>query len=216
MTVSLAEDLLLLGYEDDGTPTPDSGTLDYGLAGAVLVELATARRIKLAGGRVRVDKTETGAGDPILDHGLQRITGYGREAKPGELLDAIRGGLRDLVLDRLVDRGVLLREQRRVLLVPLPRFPSATGGEPPAETETRARLTALIDGGTTDERTHTLATLALAAGLTSSAFPGVPRADVERCLAALPEPWQSTAVRELLDEVQVSIIATTTMFMTGS
>jgi len=214
MTVNLAEDLLLLGYEDDGSPTPDAGTLDYGLAGAVLVELAGAGRISLAGGRVRLDEPAT-TGDPVLDHGLRAITGYGREATPAELLDAIRGGLRDLVLDRLVARGVLRREPHRILLVPLPRFPSATGGQPPAETATRARLSAFVDGGKPDPRTHTLATLAVAAGLTASAFPGTARGDVERRLAAQPQPWPAAAVREILDEVQVSIIAITTMFMTG-
>lgn len=214
MTVDLAEDLLLLGYQDDGQPTPDSGTLDYGLAGAVLVELAGAGRITLAGGRVQVDDpAETG--DPVLDHGLRRITGYGREATPGELLDAIRGGLRDLVLDRLVTRGVLLREQHRILLVPFPRFPSATGGEPPPETATRSKLTAFVEGEPADDRTRTLATLAIATGLSESAFPGIHRSEVERRLAGQAEPWPAAAVREILDEVQVSIIATTTMFMTG-
>ncbi|MEV0715179.1 GPP34 family phosphoprotein [Asanoa sp. NPDC050611] len=219
MSVNLAEDLLLLGYEDDGTPTADSGTLDYGLAGAVLVELAADGRIRLAGGRVHVDET-TGAtaqtGDPVLDHGLRRISGYGRPATPSELLDAVRSGLRDLVLDGLVARGVLRREPHRFLLIPLPRFPSANGGQPAAETATRARLEALGRGEPTDARTHTLATLAVAAGLTASAFPGVARATVERRLAELPEPWPVAAVREILDEVQLSIIAITTMFLTGS
>ncbi|WP_203706999.1 GOLPH3/VPS74 family protein, partial [Asanoa iriomotensis] len=211
------EDLLLLGYQDDGTPTQDAGTLDYGLAGAVLVELAAAGRISLSGGRVSVTDPKA-TGDPVLDHGLRRITGYGREATPGELLDGIRGGLRDLVLDGLVARGVLRREPHRVLLVPLPRYPSANGGQPDAETATRAKLDLLVKGEPTDTRTHTLATLALATGLTASAFPGVARATVERRLAEVSEPaepWPVAAVREILDEVQVSIIAITTMFMTS-
>jgi hypothetical protein len=215
MSVNLAEELLLLGYEDDGTPTFDSGTLDYGLAGAVLVELAGAGRVRLDRGRVRVDRPGP-TGDPVLDHGLRAIASYGRDATPGELLDGLRSGLRDAVLDRLIDRGVLRRERHRVLLVPRTRFPSTNGGEPAPETETRGRLAALMTGAPTDARTHALATLALAAGLTASAFPGLARADIERRLAALPDPWPVAAVRTLLDEVQVSIIAITTMFMTGS
>ncbi|WP_203719436.1 GOLPH3/VPS74 family protein [Asanoa siamensis] len=215
MTVNLAEDLLLLGYEDDGTPTPDSGTLDYGLAGAVLVELALEGRIRLAAGRVHVDEPAF-TGDRVLDHGLDRITGYGRDATPGELLDGIRGGLRDRVLEGLVARKVLRRETHRILLVPHPRFPSATGGQPPVETETRARLTAFVNGGPADPRTHALATLAVAAGLTASAFPDTPRTQIERRLAEQgPEPWPAATVREILDEIQIAIVAITTMFMTG-
>jgi hypothetical protein len=214
MTVNLAEDLLLLGYEDDGTPTPDSGTLDYGLAGAVLVELAARGRIRLAGGRVQVgDATDTG--DPVLDHGLRRIAGYGRTATPTDLLDAVRCGLRDLVLDGLVARGVLRREPQRGPLVPLPRFPSANGGQPAAEAATRERLDAFVAGGRADARTHALAALAVAVGLTASAFPGVARGTVERRLAEQPAQWSTNEAREILDEVQVAIIAITTMFLTG-
>ena len=203
MTATLAEELVLLAYADDGTPNPDSSALDYGLAGAVLVELAAAGRIGPADGKVRIaDPAPTG--HPALDHGLTRITGYGRPATPGELVDAIRGGLRDIVLDALVARGILRRAHRRFRQT---KFPATTGAQ---KTATRAHLTAFLDGEQADA--HTLAALAVAAGLTASTFPDADADTVKRRLATRKEPWPATAVRELL-EIQTS---TATMFIAGS
>src|SRR5690606_11041965 len=78
----LAEDILLLLTEDQtGKAVVDTSTLELALAGAVLLELALAGRVDVAGpgeavkpGRVVV-RDAAPAGDPLPDPALPRIAG---------------------------------------------------------------------------------------------------------------------------------------------
>src|SRR5689334_11165290 len=82
MSMSLAEDFLLLAYADDGTPLTDGMRLDNGLGGALLLDLAMAARIDVADKRVVVlDATPTG--DRLADQALERIAGSERNRRPG-------------------------------------------------------------------------------------------------------------------------------------
>jgi hypothetical protein len=68
----IADELLLLAYDDDGTAVAGSPALDYALAGAVLADLALDGRIDLVDRRVSVTDA-TPLGDPVLDVALARI-----------------------------------------------------------------------------------------------------------------------------------------------
>src|SRR5690348_2558616 len=67
----LATDLLLLALDDErGTVLPEAGIgLDYGLAGAVVTELALLGRLQVDG--ERVSATGTATDDPLLDDALR-------------------------------------------------------------------------------------------------------------------------------------------------
>ena len=71
--VALAEELLLLAYDDEtGKATMPRISLDLGMAAAVLVELALAGRVAYADGNLAVvDPTPTG--EPIADAVLAKI-----------------------------------------------------------------------------------------------------------------------------------------------
>ncbi len=77
--VSLADEIALLAYDEDGSTHGMAAHLDVGLAGALLLELALARRIDVAHGHVVVvDQTPTG--DALSDAALGRIAGDRKSA----------------------------------------------------------------------------------------------------------------------------------------
>ncbi|WBB73607.1 GPP34 family phosphoprotein [Micromonospora sp. WMMD1128] len=213
----LTDELVLLAYDDGGANRLGRPHLDYGLAGALLLELALARRVEVADKRLVVtDPTPTGV--PLLDEALATV-GAGRPRKPKDWIGKLSKGLPDRVLDGLVGAGVLRRESDRVLLVfPRTRYPSPTGAEPAAETAARERMVAaLVGNGPVDARTAALLTLARAVGLDRKLFRELPK---ERVKARLNEiaagDWASAAVKKAIDEMQAAVIVATTVASTAA
>ncbi|MGC4894369.1 GOLPH3/VPS74 family protein [Micromonospora sp. DT31] len=218
----LTDELVLLAYDDDGTTRLGSPHLGYGLAGAVLLELALAGRVEVSDRKLVVtDPAPTGV--PLLDEALTGV-GAGRPRKPADWIGKLARGLPDRVLDGLVDAGVLRRESDRVLLVfPRTRYPSPTGAEPAVETAARERMAAALTGnGPVDERTAALLTLTCAVGLDRKIFRELPK---ERVKARMDEiaagDWASGAVKKAIDEMQAALLvtitaATTVTLLSGS
>ncbi|MEU4442500.1 GPP34 family phosphoprotein [Actinosynnema sp. NPDC050801] len=207
--LTLAEELALLAYEDDGSRRLGQPALGYGLAGALLVELALAERIDVIDKKVVV-LDPAPVGHVVLDRALTRIAGE-KPRKPAHWIEKLGKKLTDQVLDGLVAAGVLRREQDRVLLVfPRTRFPTPDGAQPPAEVDARARMTAAITGdGPVDPRTAALCALVKAVGYDRKVFAGLPRAVVRRRLKTITEgDWAAAAVRKAIEEVQSAIVAT--------
>ncbi len=207
----LTDELVLLAYDDDGTNRLGSPHLGYGLAGAVLLELALARRVEVADKRLVVaDPAPTGV--PLLDEALATV-GSGRPRKPKDWIGKLARGLPERVLDGLVDAEVLRRESDRVLLVfPRTRYPSPTGAQPPAETAARERMAAaLTTDGPVDARTAALLTLTRAVGLDRKIFRELPK---ERVKARMDEiaagDWASAAVKKAIEEMQAALLVAMT------
>lgn len=168
----LATDLLLLALDDArGTVLPQAALgLDYGLAGAIVMDLALR-------GHLRVDgdvATTTGPAtdDTLLDDALRTIA-----ATPGKTLahwvghlSRDLGGPRQRLLDRLVAQGTLAKRERRVLLV----FHQKVYPERDARVEhdIRAKVdAALLHGATPDAQTACLIHLATACRVTDAIYP---------------------------------------------
>lgn len=155
--IALAEELLLLGYDDQtGKATGSRIGLDLGMAAAVLVDLALVGRIAFGDGSlVALDPTPTG--DPIADEVLARVA-TDTPHTPAQWLQRLRHGLRTRVLADLVSRGVMRDEDETALgVIHLHRYPSADRAP---ELEVRARLAAALTADDKpDERTAALATL---------------------------------------------------------
>ncbi|MFB9234732.1 GPP34 family phosphoprotein [Plantactinospora siamensis] len=211
-SLTLADELALLSYDVDGRSQVGRPTLDYALAGAVVLELTLAGRLDLADGRVRVaDPAPTG--HPVLDAALSRAADERRPQKPKDLVNRLSKGLLDQVLDGLVAAGVLERRQERVLgLIPRTRFPSPHGVEPQAETEARQRLTAaVLADGPVEPRTAALCGLVRAAGMERKVFPDQSRRQVNARLAEISAgDWASDATRRVIQEMQAATIAAIT------
>lgn len=203
MRPSLLEELLLIAYSDQGSLKASAGVVDYGLAGAVLMELMLAGRLTLTKRAVTVVSDEP-TGDPLLDEALTRIR-TSRRTSPRKWVLTLRHGLRKRVLERLVARGVLRREKRRVLLVlPQIRYPSATGMTPAPEIDARQRLRAIVAGtGPVDPRTAALGALVQATGLDREVFPDLPdRERKHRLATVVASGWPDQAVQQAIKDLQ--------------
>ncbi|WP_343444225.1 GOLPH3/VPS74 family protein [Micromonospora schwarzwaldensis] len=89
----LTDELVLLAYDDAGANRLGRPHLDYGLAGAVLLELALAGRVEVADKRLVVtDPSPTGV--PLLDEALATV-GDGRPRKPKDWIGKLAKGLPD-------------------------------------------------------------------------------------------------------------------------
>jgi Golgi phosphoprotein 3 (GPP34) len=207
MTLRLADELLLLVYDDAGSMQASAQVVDYGLAGALLMELMLAERLAVPDKRLVVTDPSP-VGDPLADQALARIAADRRGRKPKDWVGPLSGGLRERVLDRLVDAGLLRREEDRVLWVfPRTRFPSASGAEPLPEGEARRRLLAAVDAsGPVDERTAALCALVRAVGIERIAVPDRPRREVRDRFQEIVEiSWPADAVRKAITEMEAAV-----------
>ncbi|MBO0829198.1 MAG: GPP34 family phosphoprotein [Streptosporangiales bacterium] len=211
--LTLAEELALLGYDDESGKQVGGMFVSYGLAGALLAELALLRRIELTDKRVAVtDPSPTG--DALLDDALRRVAEHpGR--RPARWVDVLRKGVERAVLDRLVASGYLRREEGRALfVVPVTRYPAGAGT---AERDARLRLAdAVRPGSTPDQRTVTLALLAHACGMDAQAFPGVAKKVLHRRLDELAAgDWAAQATMRAVEVVRAALLTATTTAATS-
>ncbi|WP_433089218.1 GOLPH3/VPS74 family protein [Dactylosporangium sp. CA-052675] len=214
MKNGLADDFLLLALDDHGKNLIGDLRLNYGLAGAVLLDLALAGRVDIAEDRVAV-RDATPTGDPVADEALARIAAEEKPRKADAWIQPLADGLRAKVLDRQIEAGVLRKEQDRVLWVfPRTRFASATGSQPAAETAVRAELTAAIDGngdedGEVPARAAALIGLVQVSGLAEEVFPGRAREELQGRLDAITAGNRAAdAVRQTVRRIQAVIGST--------
>jgi hypothetical protein len=210
----IAEDLLLLMYDDEtGKPITGSPGLDFALAGAVLIELTLQNKLDITGpdtgekpGRLKVlDGTPTG--DPILDERLSFVVNKpGR--KPKDQIRRLSKNLRDQLLTRLAERGVLQAEEGRVLgLFPVTRWPAKDARH---EAEVRAQLESVLKIGTTpDERTGALIALMSALNVVPKVVTDAvdKRALRRRAKEIADSDWAADAVKKAVAEMQAAVAA---------
>ncbi|RUL92665.1 GPP34 family phosphoprotein [Verrucosispora sp. FIM060022] len=154
--VPLAEELLLLAYDDEtGKATMPRISLDLGMAAAALIELALAGRIAYDDGALTVvDPTPTG--EPVIDDVLARIAADTPHS-PSSWVQRLRHGLRDRILGDLCEHGVVRDvDETELGFIHVHRYPVLDRS---VEADTRQRLTAALTGAPPDERTAALATL---------------------------------------------------------
>lgn len=143
---SLAGDaFLLLLDERTGKPVPDWWQLDRVLAGAILADLESARRItvssrfvdSLQGLSVLVVNREP-TGDDVLDQALKRLDETRSAPSCVQAIDAVAPGALRPLLDQLTTAGFLRVRRRRILgIFPATRYEAL---RPEYGTELRAEL----------------------------------------------------------------------------
>nr|WTA68539.1 GPP34 family phosphoprotein [Micromonospora sp. NBC_00855] len=182
--VALAEELLLLAYDDTtGKATMPRISLDLGMAAAVLVELALAGRIAYADGSLTViDPTPTG--EPFSDDVLNRIAADTPHT-PASWVQRLRHGLRDRILADLCRQGVVRDiDETELGFIHVHRYPVV---DTSVEAETRQRLAEALTGAAApDERTAALATLVVVLRMESAlGVSGEAAADARRRLTEI-------------------------------
>ncbi|MBM0232897.1 GPP34 family phosphoprotein [Micromonospora sp. STR1_7] len=179
--VALAEELLLLAYDDQtGKATMPRISLDLGMAAAVLVELALANRIAYDDGSLTVvDPTPTG--EPVADEVLGRIAADTPHT-PASWVQRLRHGLRDRILGDLCAQGVVRDvDETELGFIHVHRYPVLDRS---VEADTRQRLAEALTGAAApDERTAALATLVVVLRMeTALGVSGETAADARRRL----------------------------------
>ncbi len=155
--LTLPEEILLLLLDDETgrfvgpvaglQPGAGAGPLgrSYALAGAVLMELALRSKIDTDPEQLLLVDAEP-TGDALLDRYLARIAeGETKDARAW-VFDLSQDGatIEETALDRLVERGILRRVEKRVLWVfKTRRYPMVDGVE---EREVRTRIVELLKG----------------------------------------------------------------------
>lgn len=144
MKLTMPEEIMLLLLDDKtgrpiGLPAPAG---DYAIASAILMQLSLDNRIDTDPERLMVTSHKP-SGDPVLDEALTMIsTNLGMRDSRHWIVEIGRQGdhYRAMILDRLVAKGVLKKEEGRFLWVfPDRRYPKAAEGETEV-LEVRARL----------------------------------------------------------------------------
>jgi hypothetical protein len=121
MSLTLVEEIILLTLDDnDGTFVPLAEySLEIALGAAVLMDLALQDRIDTDLTRLMVTD-DTPTGDDLLDTVLAEIKSSTESQYIAQWLERLSRdweSLRESALDRLVDRGILRKDQKRFLWV---------------------------------------------------------------------------------------------------
>lgn len=210
----LATDLLLLALDDErGTVLPQAAIgLDYGLSGALAMELALRGCLHMEDERVFTSGTSTD--DVVLDDALRVIA-----ATPGKTLEHwVRhlprevAGLRQRLLDRLVAQGTLAMREKRVLLV----FHQKVYPERDARVEhdIRAKVdAALLHGATPDAQTACLIHLAAACKVTDAIYPHNQHKAIKARIATLDDAGTAgaNAVAGLVAQAETAAVTAAMM-----
>jgi hypothetical protein len=203
--VSLAEDLYLLaGDGSTGRLLIDTTHLDLGLGGALLLDLAVRGHVGLADSHVVV----TGGpptGEPLLDTALTTVVGGARGHGPDHWVRHLARGAHRAVQNRLVDAGVLRRDDGRLLhVIPVHRTHESDGRLHHALLD--QLNDAVVLGHPPSPETAALASLVLAVGLERHLFPRSDRHEIRRRMAEIAGGgWVAPAVSGAVTVVDVAL-----------
>ncbi|TCO34270.1 Golgi phosphoprotein 3 GPP34 [Kribbella steppae] len=208
----IAEDLLLLLYDDEsGKPITGAPGLDYALAGAVLIELTMLGKLDVAGegeevkrGRLKVlDASPTG--DAILDERLAYVADKPGK-RPKDQIGRLSKKLRDQLLARLAERGVLTADEGKVLgIFPVTRW---TAKDARHEAEVRSALESVLKVGTSpDQRTGALIALLSALNVVPKIVTDAvdKKALKQRAKEIAESDWAADAVKKAVAEMQAAV-----------
>jgi Golgi phosphoprotein 3 (GPP34) len=218
--VLIAEDLLLLLTDDRSGKLAVSAThADVALGGAMLLELALANRVAVAGesdemrkGRLIVEDTSA-TSDSLLDEALARL-GEKEGKNPKDVVRVLGKGLRDRLQARLVERGLLREESGKILgVIPTHRWPANDAAH---ENAVRGLMVdALRVGHSDDVRVAALVSLLHALKAVEDVVDplavGVTKNELNAHARSIAEGnWGSEAVRKAIDEMMAAVVAATT------
>ena len=211
--LTLPEELMLLALDDEkgSVLSTCSIALPYGLAGAVVMELGRRKRIEMEGEHLKAGDASS-TGDEILDEALANLAGAEKPHKARYwigLPEKLVRGLQDRLLRRLVEKGVLKKEEHRFLwLVPYSRYPARDGA--PERTIRHELRDVVLHGHEADEHTALLLCLVHACQLAREVFPREHAKEIAEKLKEFAEGDRvAEAVSENVTAATMAIISST-------
>jgi hypothetical protein len=207
MTTTLTDDLVLLLLDPDtGRSVVDSTSLDRGIGGALLLDLATRDRIGVDGDGAwaRLHVTDPApTGDALLDEALARLAGKPLRAQ--KAVERLARRTRMPVLERLAERGLVRRERARVLGL----FPATTWlpADPAPRAALHRRVEAVLRAGETpDQHVALLISLLHALQAEHKVVDGRRRELRARAKEVAAGDWAGPAVRKAVQAAQASVV----------
>ncbi|MBT2406284.1 MULTISPECIES: GPP34 family phosphoprotein [unclassified Streptomyces] len=211
MTVTLAEEIMLLSLDDASGAVRERQACQWAVAGGIVLDLVLAGRVSVDRGRIIVvDTAPTGVG--LLDGRLGMIgtwaaAGRSRPAKVTAWLTKDNRKALDATVASLAERGLVAEEERKVMGVfPVRRFPEVDGT---VERELRARLEGVVlRHAEPDDRTAGLVALLHGAKLYRLTFPDLPPREVMPRMREISEgQWVGASVSKAIREMQSAMTA---------
>jgi golgi phosphoprotein 3 len=169
--LTLAEELLLLSHDEKTGHFHNMDDAMPALAGAVLMELALRDRIDTDLDQLMlIDATPTG--EPVLDIILARVAAEPGTHNTDDWIDFLKHNgqeIHDAALERLIERGILRREESRLLWVfGARRYPMLESAE---QQEVKLRIVNLLTSDEIpDARDVVIVALAQSCGLLERIF----------------------------------------------
>lgn len=218
----IAEDLLLLMLDDEKGTFSGTSYLQTVLGGALLIELASTGHVtveeKTSIWKSAKVHAEAGASvdDQVLRDAIATISEKERSAT--DLVDRLGKGLKDKLADRLVERGILDRQDSKVLgLFPRKRWPARDSSH---ENSVRVSLTAvLVQGAEPDARTGALVALLSAIDRAHKVVDhdGIPTGQVRKRAKEIAKgDWAAKAVKDAIMASNAAIMAAVTASTTAA
>jgi hypothetical protein len=220
MELNLVEEFLLIALDDDkGAFVIDSTRLHYGFAGAVLLELALRNKIDIDGDYLHLKNTDKEP-EEVLNKALSLIKESKKTRKVKDWLGTLAGKAHELkadTLQRLIERGVLRKEEHKILwIIPNNKYPTSNSNP---ENKVRERLDSVIlHGAKSEPRDVMLLSLINVSDLTKEAFRDqADYKEIKRKIKNVTEDIKiSQAINKSIREIQTAIMIsiTTTLVVT--
>ncbi|GAB5523023.1 MAG: hypothetical protein Roseis2KO_08950 [Roseivirga sp.] len=220
MELNLVEEYLLIALDDDkGAFVIDSTHLHYGFAGAVLLELAVREKIDIDGDYLHL-KSHSQEPEAALNQAINLIRESDKTKKVKHWLDALArkaGEMKQATLQRLIERGVLRKEEHKILwIIPNNKYPTSNSNP---ENKVRERLNnVILNGARSEPRDVMLLSLIDVSDLTKEAFRDQSDyKEVKRKIKEVTEDIKiSQAINKSIREIQTAIMISiaTTMVVT--
>ena len=209
-TLTMAEELLLLGLHDEkGTVlTAASLGMTYGLAGAMIIDLAQAGLVRIEG-KDLVASPRGSARDEILDEVLEGVRSSPKVRSLGHWVGHFgrSGKFKKRFLARLAGKGIVAHEEGRFLgIFPTSRYPQL---DPRPEAAVRERLRAGIMGAASPgEREGALISLVHACDLVGVLFEKGERREAKAKAKEISRRQPiGSAVARAVEAVRAAVIA---------
>lgn len=216
MDLLLTEELMLLALDDEkGTIVPHAGTsLDFGLAGAVLIELKRAGLIRIENHKVipadGLSASDQISGEPLLDTCWQQIRKAHISHTVRYWISRLGGKMHPLraeLIDGLVRKGILEKKAGRVLwLFKSSRYPMVNSAY---ENRLRARIRAIVlENHQPDMKEYVLLALIKACSLLPELFPDAKEQQtaIGQMDSLLASNQYAEAIDEAVQEIQQMIL----------
>ena len=221
MELTLKEKFLILAYDPLKGKNLATNFISYGLAGAILMELAELNRIRIEKKRVKLTGHQR-TGDHVLDNALSLIDKGSRPLKVKTVVGKINRKprqFRKVLIRQLIEKRYLKEVKKRFLFIPYKLYPSANISYSKTLIDSFRRLV-LRNESADDQHLVMLAGLAGACKFSGKFFKTKEerKRAKTRIKAIVKESEIDTAIAETIREVQAAVLitVTTTAAVAGS